>query len=313
MLTFSRHLISATHREPTSPEGFVLLMLTLENAARIISAHVRKVGLSDMLGLAGSTNSSGDSVKRIDVFADELLTSLLSSCGQVVHIGSEEQPELAHTPYHNAPYSIFFDPLDGSNNIDTGAPLGTIFSIYHRTSCTAGQKIHLPHGCDQIAAGYILYGSTTVLVYATAEGVEGFTLDPATGCFLHSHPHLSIKSHPKLYIANEANEPLWEDDTRTYVNMLKQVPHIKQRNFGCLVSDFHAILIAGGVGIYPADTKHTEGKLRLMYEVNPMAYIARAAGGRALSDSRDPLTITPMTLHQKVPVVIECAQTHRQT
>jgi fructose-1,6-bisphosphatase I len=209
--------------------------------------------------------------------------------------------------------SIFFDPLDGSSNIDTGAPLGTIFSIYHTSALIKGREPILPQGSAQIAAGYILYGSTTLLVYATAEGVEGFTLDPATGCFLHSHPHITISTHPKIYIANEANEPLWEDDTRTYVQRLKTTSTIKHRNIGCLVADFHTILISGGVFLYPADRKNKNGKLRLMYEVNPMAYITRAAGGCADSHGVNPLSITPATLHQKVPIVFECSASGSQT
>jgi fructose-1,6-bisphosphatase I len=266
MHTLSHHLITTQHREPVSQKGFILLMITLENAARIISAHVRKVGLSDMLGSSGRLNTSGDSVKRIDVFADELLTSMLTACGQVAHMGSEEKTELITTPSHEAPYSIFFDPLDGSSNIDTGAPLGTIFSIYHTSALIKGREPILPQGSAQIAAGYILYGSTTLLVYATAEGVEGFTLDPATGCFLHSHPHITISTHPKIYIANEANEPLWEDDTRTYVQRLKTTSTIKHRNIGCLVADFHTILISGGVFLYPADRKNKKVQFQWIYQ-----------------------------------------------
>jgi fructose-1,6-bisphosphatase I len=312
MHTFSHHLITTRHREPVSQNGFVLLMITLENAARIISAHVRKVGLSDMLGLAGSTNTSGDSVKRIDVFADKLLTSMLNTCRQVSWTGSEEQPELRPTLTPDAPYSVFFDPLDGSGNIDVGTALGTIFSIYHTTSITKDGIPTLPQGNLQIAAGYILYGSTTLLVYATAEGVEGFTLDPATGCFLHSHIHMHVPQKQKVYIANEANTLAWHEETRAYVCALKNTPSIKHRNNGCFVADVHTILNSGGTFLYPADQKNVHGKLRLLYEVCPMAYIMRAAGGRAQcalsSDDKsahDPLTITPSHLHQKVGVIID--------
>ncbi len=323
MHTLTQHILSAKHREPVSPKGFALLMNTIENASRIISAHVRKIGISDLLGVSGSANASGDQVKRIDVYAHELLTQMLSESGQVSTVGSEEAEALLSTTYPDAPYQIFFDPLDGSSNIDTGGSLGTIFSIYHSSSahksasnvCHAGEGRNpkqenvniiesLPRGIEQIAAGYILYGSTTIFVYATAEGVHGFTLDPSTGCYLLSHPDMHFPETPAVYIANEANSIYWDEKTTDLIHTMKSSGKYRQRNAGCLVADFHTILINGGVFLYPADKKNKNGKLRLMYEVNPMSYIAIKAGGVARSGDLDLLMVLPSELHQKVGLVV---------
>lgn len=331
MHTLTQHILTAKHREPVSPKGFALLMNTIENASRIISAHVRKIGISDLLGVSGGENISGDQVKRIDVYAHELLTQMLSDCAQVSQVGSEEAEDILTTSYPDAPYMVFFDPLDGSSNIDSGGSLGTIFSIYHTSSVhestsntshsgegTNPQAIHvvpakagiqsrkiairelLPRGIDQIAAGYILYGSTTIFVYATAEGVHGFTLDPSTGCYLLSHPDMHFPTTPTVYVVNEANSIYWDEQTTQMVADLKASGTYKQRNAGCLVADFHNILINGGVFLYPADKKNKSGKLRLMYEVNPMSYIAVKAGGKARSGNLDPLMVQSSDLHQKI-------------
>lgn len=302
MLTLTQHILTAKHREPVSPKGFALLMNTIENASRIISAHVRKIGISDLLGVSGGENVSGDQVKRIDVYAHELLTQMLSDCGQVSIVGSEEAEGLLTTSHTDAPYMVFFDPLDGSSNIESGGSLGTIFSIYHSSGLPKADGSHppLPRGIDQIAAGYILYGSTTIFVYATAEGVHGFTLDPSTGCYLLSHPDMHFPSDPKVYVANEANSIYWDEHTLKVVADLKISGTYKQRNAGCLVADFHNILINGGVFLYPADKKSKSGKLRLMYEVNPMSYIAVKARGKTHSGDMNPLMMLPSNLHQKV-------------
>ena len=318
MHTLTQHILTAKHREPVSPKGFALLMNTIENASRIISAHVRKIGISDLLGVSGGENVSGDQVKRIDVYAHELLSQMLSDCAQVSQVGSEEAEDILTTSYPDAPYMVFFDPLDGSSNIDSGGSLGTIFSIYHtsnRHESTSNAShpdesrdpkvkphaaLSLPRGIDQIAAGYILYGSTTIFVYATAEGVHGFTLDPSTGCYLLSHPDIHFPTTPTVYVANEANSIYWDEQTTQMVADLKASGAYKQRNAGCLVADFHNILINGGVFLYPADKKNKSGKLRLMYELCPMSYIAVKAGGTARSGDLDPLMVQSSDLHQKV-------------
>ena len=318
MHTLTQHILTAKHREPVSPKGFALLMNTIENASRIISAHVRKIGISDLLGVSGGENVSGDQVKRIDVYAHELLSQMLSDCAQVSQVGSEEAEDILTTSYPDAPYMVFFDPLDGSSNIDSGGSLGTIFSIYHtsnrhESTSTASHPdesrdpkvkphaaLSLPRGIDQIAAGYILYGSTTIFVYATAEGVHGFTLDPSTGCYLLSHPDIHFPTTPTVYVANEANSIYWDEQTTQMVADLKASGAYKQRNAGCLVADFHNILINGGVFLYPADKKNKSGKLRLMYELCPMSYIAVKAGGTARSGDLDPLMVQSSDLHQKV-------------
>lgn len=276
-------------------KSFGVLMIALEEVSKIISSHVRKVGLSDLLGISGSTNKSGDEVKRIDEFANELLTRQITNCGQVHCLGSEENPDVVCTIQKDAPFDIYFDPLDGSGNTENGGSVGTIFSIYKT------DKTHtLRKGSEQVAAGYVLYGATTIFVFATDEGVNGFTLDPSTGCYVLSHPNMKFPTKPKVYVANEANEPLWSDETKKYVRMLKTELKLKHRNAGCLVADFHNILTQGGVFLYPTDSKNPSGKLRLVYEVNPISFIAERASGKADSEGTNPLTMTPNDIHEKV-------------
>ncbi len=299
IITLSQFLMQSDFLKIERKKSFGMLMVTLEEVSKIISSHVRKVGISNLLGQSGDVNKSGDDVKKIDVFANDLLTQLLTNCGQVSCLGSEEHEDSICTVQKDAPYDIYFDPLDGSGNTENGGTLGTIFSIYNTKTPHSLRK-----GSEQIAAGYVLYGATTVFVFATHESVNGFTLDPSTGCYVMSHQNMRFPDKPKVYVANEANEPHWDDDTKAYVQKLKSEKGLKHRNAGCLVADFHNILTLGGVFLYPSDQKSPKGKLRLVYEVNPMSFIAHVAGGKAISGGHDPLSLTPQNIHEKVGYVV---------
>lgn len=303
MKTLTQFVINSTHSQINRGKSFTILLNTFENAARIISAHVRKVGLADLLGTSGGTNTSGDTVKKIDVFANDLLVQILTDSGQVFRMASEELETVIKTTHSDAPFDVYIDPLDGSSNTDNAGSLGTIFSVYEKQATDV-----LPCGNKQVAAGYMLYGSSTMFVYATHEGVQGFTLDPSTGCFIHSHPNLKIPSDGAIYIANEANSPNWHDVTLHFVKKLKIERKCKLRNAACLVADFHNILTGGGIFIYPGDKKNPDGKLRLMYEVNPISFICEMAGGKALSDKTNPLDRKSLDLHQKVDFLVGSEQ-----
>jgi len=299
MKTLTQFVINSTHTQITRGKSFTVLLNTFENAARIISAHVRKVGLADLLGVSGDINTSGDTVKKIDVFANDLLVQMLTDSGQIFRLASEELETVIKTTHTDAPFDVYIDPLDGSSNTDNAGSLGTIFSIYERQATDT-----LPSGNKQVAAGYILYGSSTMFVYATHEGVQGFTLDPSTGCFIHSHPDLVMPEEGTIYIANEANSPNWHKDILLFVQKLKVEKKCKLRNAACLVADFHNTLVGGGVFIYPGDKRNPDGKLRLMYEVNPISFICEISGGKAITNKKNPLDEAPIDLHQKVDFLI---------
>lgn len=299
MKTLTQFVINSTHSRINRGKSFTILLNTFENAARIISAHVRKVGLADLLGTSGDINTSGDTVKKIDVFANDLLVQILTDSGQVFRLASEELETVIKTSHLDAPFDVYIDPLDGSSNTDNAGSLGTIFSVYEKQATDI-----LPSGNKQVAAGYILYGSSTMFVYATSEGVQGFTLDPSTGCFIHSHQNLVLPEDGAIYIANEANSPNWHEDIVGFVQKLKVDKKCKLRNAACLVADFHNILIGGGIFLYPGDKKNPDGKLRLMYEVNPISFISEMSQGKALSDKKSPLDRNPLDLHQKVDFLV---------
>jgi fructose-1,6-bisphosphatase I len=259
---------------------------------------VKRSGLADIMGKAGSTNASDEEVQKLDVYCNDLMIHVLRSSQQVSFIGSEELAEPINVEEHaNAPYMVFMDPLDGSSNIDVNINIGTIFSIYHT------EKNPLQPGKKQVAAGYILYGSSVMLVYTSGGGVNGFTLDPAMGSFILSHPHMKIPSAKKEYSFNEGKYYLVSDAVRNYLDSIKKEMY-QQRYVGSMVADLHRILIKGGIFLHPADSKMPYGKLRLMFEVNPMSMIIEQAGGSAVSGTQNPLDIIPEDPHQRTPIVM---------
>ncbi len=298
------------------PTGaFSRLIRDLSVAAKIINRNIRRSGLLNISGEVGAVNVQGEMQKKLDVIAEQELERALRKGGECCLIGSEEQPDTIEINTNRARrerYAIFFDPLDGSSNTDVNASVGTIFSIYRLPEGYDPKSVlhvALQPGTDQVAAGYVAYGSSTMFVYTTGDGVNGFTLDPSIGEFLLSHPDLHIPSAPGMYSINEADDEDFDADLRAYLKWLKR-PHpetgkrIRARYIGAFVSDVHRNLLTGGIYIYPATATNPDGKLRLMYEANPMAFIVEQAGGMASTGTRRIMELAPTDLHQRTPLFI---------
>ncbi len=315
-VTVSRQIMDSQRLHPQATGDLSGLLNELIVAAKIISAEVNMAGLADILGHAGKTNIQGEKVQKLDEFANSTIKRRMEQCGYVCVMASEEEEEIIPVlDGYEGKYTLAFDPLDGSSNIDVNVSIGTIFSVHRKV--TGGKRGTaddlLQKGSLQVAAGYIIYGSSTMLVYSTGEGVHGFTLDPSVGEFFLSHPDIRIPERARYYSVNEAYTNYWFDATRRYVSYLKEIDRESGRPYslryiGSLVADFHRNLISGGVFLYPRDKKNTdkpEGKLRLLYEAAPMAMLVKEAGGLALTDDgRDILEIEPTRLHQRVPLII---------
>ena len=314
-ITTSRQILDDQMLHPGATGELTGLLNDLVVAGKIISAEVNMAGLADILGQSGRTNIQGENVQKLDVFANQTIKRRMEQCGHVCVMTSEEDDDIIPVlDGYEGNYTIAFDPLDGSTNIDVNVSVGTIFSIHRRLGGTGQGSAAdlLQRGSKQVAAGYIIYGSSTVMVYTTGHGVYGFTLDPSVGEFFLSHPNITIPEHSLYYSVNEAYANHWFDSTRRYVDFLKQADGGKGpyslRYIGSLVSDFHRNLIKGGVFLYTRDKKSgekSEGKLRLLYEAAPLAMVVEQAGGRAITDDgRRILDIEPASLHQRVPLII---------
>ncbi len=298
------------------PTGaFSRLIRDLSVAAKIINRNIRRSGLLNISGEVGAVNVQGEMQKKLDVIAEQELERALRKGGECCLIGSEEQPDTIEINTNRARqerYAIFFDPLDGSSNTDVNASVGTIFSIYRLPEgYDAKNVLHvaLQPGTDQVAAGYVAYGSSTMFVYTTGDGVNGFTLDPSIGEFLLSHPDLRIPSAPGMYSINEADDEDFDVDLKAYLKWLKRPypetgKRIRARYIGAFVSDVHRNLLTGGIYMYPATATNPDGKLRLMYEANPMAFIVEQAGGMASTGTRRIMELDPTGLHQRTPLFI---------
>ncbi|HLL60277.1 MAG TPA: class 1 fructose-bisphosphatase [Candidatus Nitrosocosmicus sp.] len=298
IVTLTDFIIKEEHTHHNTTGHLSLLLTHLENCAKIIASHLRRNGLSDFLGNNGNTNIYGDEVQKLDEFANELLVNTFKESKLVTLIGSEELEEPIHISDTHAKYSIFFDPIDGSSNIDTNASTGTIFSIYKNSNQ------QYPLGSEQIIAGYILYGASTIFVYTSGQEVNGFTLDPSIGSFILSNPKITIPEKGYTYYMNEAYFNLLDDNHKNYLNFLKaKVKEYKQRSTGCFIADIHQIFQKGGIFMYPADTSSPHGKLRLLYEINPIAFLIQKAGGRSISSRQDPLLVQPNGPNHQLPFV----------
>lgn len=286
-------------------------------AAKIVNREVNKAGLVDILGVNGdNTNVFGENQKKLDVYADQQFITALKSGGECCFVASEEQEEgvvLTDTGVSkNAKYIVCIDPLDGSSNIEVNVSVGTIFSIYRRKSEIGEaltQRDLLQKGVEQVAAGYIIYGSSTMLVYTTGKGVNGFTLDPSIGEFCLSHPNMKIPSSGKIYSINEGNYIKFPQGIKDYLKYCQQEDTATDRPYtsryiGSMVADIHRNLLLGGVFIYPHTLAQPNGKLRLMYECNPIAFIIEQAGGKATTGKERILEIEPQELHQRIPAII---------
>lgn len=303
IVTLTEFILNEERRFKKSTGAFTLLLTHIENAAKIIASHVKMAGLADIIGKTGKKNIYNDEVQKLDTLSNDLLVKTLLSTGHVNVVLSEELEEPAYAPQKKGEYSVFLDPLDGSSNIDVNINIGTIFSIYH-----ADDQL-LQKGNKQVAAGYILYGSSVMFVYTCGNGVNGFTLDPSIGSFLLSHPNIRVPEKGSLYAINEGNEMLWNQEVRRYVRDIKKNNLIakkpcKLRYIGSMVADVHRTLLKGGIFIYPKDKKDVYGKLRLMFEINPLSYIIEQAGGMAINGRISPLTIQPDSIDQRAPVAL---------
>jgi fructose-1,6-bisphosphatase I len=313
-MTLQRHILEGESRHPEATGELSALLSDLALAAKVISLEVNKAGLVDILGFTGENNVHGEKVKKLDVFANEMLVKAMDHGGHLCAMASEEEEELIHIPpQHNiGKYLMLFDPLDGSSNIDVNVSIGTIFSIYRRISPDGDPgttKDFLQPGHQQVAAGYILYGSSTLFVYTAGEGVHGFTLDPAFGEFLLSHENIKIPVKAKIYSLNEGNYKYWLPGLKKYIKYIQDADNrgrdpYSSRYIGSMVADVHRNLIYGGIFIYPGDKRNPNGKLRLMYECNPMAFIVEQAGGRAIDGKQRIMDIKPESIHQRVPIYI---------
>jgi fructose-1,6-bisphosphatase I len=315
--TLNRHIIEQERRFPGATGAFTALLTDIALAGKIISYYVNKAGLVDILGQAGGMNVHGESQEKLDVFANRTMVRALVHGGQLCSLASEESEGIIPIPsdYPIGRYICCFDPLDGSSNIEANVSIGTIFSIFKRITPdgTPGtEKDILQPGHTQVAAGYIIYGSSTMMVYSTGSGVYGFTLDPSYGEFILSHENLTIPKKGKIYSINESYFDYWDEGVRNYVRWAKRaVPDegrpLNSRYIGSLVADFHRNLLYGGVFLYPGDTKtpsRKKGKLRLLYEANPLAFIVEQAGGKASDGFTPILDLEPTDVHQTTPLVI---------
>jgi len=315
-ITFTQHVAERQQLLPEASGDLTGLLQELMVAAKIISREVRKAGLVDALGLTGKINVQGEEVQVLDDFANETIIRNVGHTGHLCVMSSEENEDVIPIPdgYPCGKYVLTFDPLDGSSNIDANVSIGSIFSIHRRVSDSDGPGTRadiLQPGRRQVAAGYVIYGSSTILVYtAGSDGVFGFTLDPSVGEFLLSHPDIRIPEQGRIYSVNEGNAAAWTTRDRAMVERFKGPDNpagrpYSSRYVGSLVADFHRNLLYGGVFLYPPDRAHPQGKLRLLSEAAPMALIAEAAGGRATTGEEQVLDIVPAgDLHQRVPLVI---------
>ena len=314
IMTLERHILEGERRHPEATGELSSLLSDLSLAAKVISFEVNKAGLGDILGLTESDNVHGETQKKLDIYAHEMLLGAMRHRGQMAIMASEEEEDIIHTPegLETGKYVLLFDPLDGSSNIDVNVSIGTIFSIYKRISPMGSPgtlEDCLQPGDKQVAAGYVVYGSSTIMVYTTGEGVYGFTLDPTVGEFILSHNNMKIPKKAKVYSINEGNYKYWHIGLKKYIKYLQDADDRRgwpysSRYIGSMVADVHRNLIYGGIFMYPADKRSPHGKLRLMYECNPMAFLTEAAGGRAIDGNRRIMEIQPESLHQRVPIYI---------
>ncbi|MDQ3051698.1 MAG: class 1 fructose-bisphosphatase [Bacteroidota bacterium] len=314
VITLGQFIIERQSDFPYAKGELSRLLRDIGIASKIVNREVNKAGLADILGDMGSSNIQGEEQKKLDVFANEQFISALSSGGECCAVASEENEEMvtiSNEVSKNAKYVVCIDPLDGSSNIDVNVSIGTIFSIYRRVSLTGSIQLNdfLQKGTEQVAAGYVIFGSSTMLVYTTGRGVNGFTLDPSIGEFCLSHPDMKIPKNGHIYSINEGNYVHFPTGVKQYIKYCQEEDAGTKRPYssryiGSLVADFHRNMLKGGIYMYPATAKSPKGKLRLIYECNPLAWIIEQAGGKASDGFNRIMEIQPTSLHQRTPLFI---------
>lgn len=316
IVTIERHIFDQQKHFPNATGVFTNLLYDIALAAKIIAREINRAGLVDILGAAEGENIHGERQQKLDVFADSIIYKMNDHTGRLCAMASEEHETILHIPPHfsTGKYVLLYDPLDGSSNIDVNVSVGTIFSIHRKV--TGGEygtlEDLLQPGRSLAAAGYVIYGSSTMLVYSTGDGVHGFTLDNSMGEFLLSHPDIRIPPKPLYYSVNQGNEKYWMPGVRRYIKQLQGIygegsKPLSHRYIGSMVSDFHRNLLRGGVFLYPgdlSDPRKPYGKLRLMYEAQALAFLAEQAGGYASDGVGSILDVEPHDLHQKTPLFI---------
>ncbi len=315
VMTIERYIVEEERAHPEATGVLTSLLYDVALAGKLISRETNRAGLAEILGLAGRTNVQGEQVTKLDVLANATIKRLNSFTGRLAAMASEEEEGIIHVEDHpTANYILLFDPLDGSSNIDYSVSVGTIFGIYRRKSQEGPVPLEdcLQPGRDLVAAGYIIYGSSTILVYSTGNGVHGFTLDNSVGEFLLSHPNIQVPK-PQYFSVNQGYETYWSAGVQHFTRYLQSIDDelfpkgLSMRYIGSLVADFHRNLLAGGIFYYPADTrdpKKPHGKLRLAYEAAPLAFLVEQAGGYASDGKQNILDIVPTELHQRTPLFI---------
>ncbi len=312
--TLARHIIEQERKHPEATGELSNLLHDLSLATKVISLEVNKAGLVDILGFTGDNNVHGEQVKKLDMYAHDMMVRAMDHGGHLCAMASEEEEDIIHIPphFHVGKYVLLFDPLDGSSNIDANVSIGTIFYIYKRISPDnqpGTTEDCLQPGHQQVAAGYVIYGSSTMMVYTAGNGTHGFTLDPAFGEYILSHKNIQTPKKSKIYSINEGNYLYWHPGLKKYIKYLQDEDEATDRPYssryiGSMVADIHRNLLYGGIFMYPADSRNPNGKLRLMYECNPMAFIIEQAGGSASNGKQRMLDIQPENLHQRVPIFI---------
>jgi len=312
IITAQQHIMREQKRFPGASGEFSFLLSGITLATKMIQAQVRKAGLTDVLGEHGEINVQGEIQQKLDVISNEALVHCLSSRESIGVLASEEneEPMLVHKGSDEAKYAVVFDPLDGSSNIDVNVSVGTTFSILRKPDDVAmdnPEQWVLQPGSKQVAAGYVVYGSSTILVYSAGNGVHGFTLDPAVGAYFLSHPNMTMPDQGKYYSVNEAYRNGFPPRYGDYIDRLRSGVlgrNYASRYIGSMVADFHRTLLKGGVFLYPPTEDNTEGKLRLLYEANPVAFLAEQAGGTAIDGKKRILDIEPTSIHQRTPLIV---------
>jgi fructose-1,6-bisphosphatase I len=312
VVTIERFIIEQERMHPEATGELSGILYDMALAAKMIANKVRSAGLADILGATDHENVQGEVQQKLDVMSNEIIIKAMDHGGRLCAMASEEEPDIIPIPegFRCGKYVLLFDPLDGSSNIDVNVPVGTIFSVMRKI--TRGNKGELEDmlqpGRRQVAAGYIIYGSSTMLVYTTGQGAHGFTLDPSIGEFLLSHPNIRIPDRGRYLSVNDSYEQDWEEPVKALMRKYRGLDGTSKalnvRYVGSLVADFHRNLLGGGIFCYPANRKSPRGKLRLLYEANPLAFIVEQAGGLASDGTGRILDVQPSELHQRTPLFI---------